>query len=456
MIQGLFEQQQKYRWVAKQSSIGERLEYLRRLQKAIRDQQPQIIEALAADFQKPEFETLLTEIHPVLTELKLLIKNLKSWAKPQRVASDFLLAGTRSEIRREGRGCVLVIAPWNYPFYLAMVPLLTALAAGNTVILKPSEMTPATSELVAKMVKDLFRPELAAVVQGGADVSQELLKLPFDHIFFTGSTRVGKLVMKAAAENLSSVTLELGGKSPTIVTARAQIEMAAKKIVWGKLVNSGQTCVAPDFVFVEKSIQEPFCELLKKEISEQWGGALKAQIITDKHRDRLVQLAKESRGQTLDIKNSENIDVRKLVPQIIVNPARDSALMNEEIFGPVLPILTYQDLSEPIEFIRSRPKPLALYIFSEDSNEIERILEQTSAGGVCVNDTLIHLANPNLPFGGVGESGIGSYHGESGFRNLTHEKAVLYQGPLRKLISLFYPPYTKQKLKLFRSLVGLG
>jgi aldehyde dehydrogenase (NAD+) len=446
----LFQKQRNFHRQMRKWDINHRKILLKLLRDAIKAQETAILQALATDFQKPEFETKLTEIYPVMSELNHTIKHMKRWAKSKKVPGGGLLLGTCSEIHREPRGNVLIIAPWNYPFQLSLTPLISAIAAGNTVILKPSELTPATSALINKILSEIFEPELISVVQGGAEVSQSLLALPFDHIFFTGSTRVGKIVMTASAKNLASVTLELGGKSPTIVDSNCDVELTAKKLVWGKFLNSGQTCVAPDYVFVDDKIIQSFANALQSEINRQLGGKIQAQIITEKHQSRLLKLVETSGGKILTPQGTT--ESRRLPPTIVLSPSLDSDLMKEEIFGPILPLIPYNSLDQVISYIQSHPKPLALYVFSKQNSFVSQILQETSAGGVCVNDTIIHLGNHHLPFGGVGESGMGSYHGEFGFRTFSHEKAVLRQGVLGKAATLLYPPYTEQKTKLFRFL----
>lgn len=451
-LEEIFQLQKKYRWQTKQWSVEHRCNLLRLLQQSILEHESEIIAALATDFQKPELEVLMTEIFPVLSEIKMVLKKLKSWASPQRVSSGALLLGTHCEIRSEARGTVLIIAPWNYPFNLAMVPLVSAIAGGNTVILKPSELTPATAQVLQKILSALFEPEFVSVQQGAADVAQKLLAMPFDHIFFTGSTRVGKIVMQAAAEHLSSVTLELGGKSPTIVHSSCDLPLAAKKIVWAKFINAGQTCIAPDVIFVERKILNAFEKLLQEEIKSLWQNRIPVQIITEAHLQRLQNLAETSGGEISSFEKTP-AGLRRMLPTIIKDPAPDSALMKEEIFGPIMPLLGFNSLEEPITWIQSRPHPLALYLFAEDRIVLEKVLQQTVSGGVCINDALLHFANHNLPFGGVGESGCGAYHGETGFREMTHQRAVLKQGLLTKAVSFFYPPYQPGQAKLFRTLM---
>lgn len=455
----ILERQTKHRWNAKASSIESRKALLNKLKQEVQKREADIVEALALDFQKPALESFLTEINPVYSEINLFLSHLDSWSRPKRVSSGLLFLGTRCRILREAKGHVLIISPWNYPFQLALVPLIGAVASGNTVTLKPSELTPKTSQILQEILEAVFQPELVSVIQGDAQVSEQILRWPFDHIFFTGSTRVGKIIMAAASQHLSSVTLELGGKSPVIVDASCDLQLTAQKLAWGKFLNAGQTCVAPDYILVQKSIQSALILALQSEIEKLWNGKLQANLITQKHRDRLIQMLENCHGKVLmagspgpDSLRSES---RKMPPTLVIEPSLESEVMKEEIFGPVLPILGFDEVSQAIDFIKLRPKPLALYIFSQEAGSVQRILDETSSGGVCINETILHLGNHNLPFGGVGESGSGNYHGEASFRTFTHEKSVLEQGFLTRLTQIFYPPYTDKKLKFLRSLFRL-
>jgi aldehyde dehydrogenase (NAD+) len=352
----------------------------------------------------------------------------------------------------------LILAPWNYPFSLCAGPLVSALAAGNSVILKPSEFTPHVSSVLKRMVEEVFDPSVVSIFEGDAEVSQKLLKLPFDHIFFTGSPSVGKLVMKAAAENLASVTLELGGKSPSIITDSAFLNDAAQRTAVAKFVNNGQTCVAPDYVLVDEKIVDRFTTLLTDQIKKLFieNNSSFAQsehycrIINDKHFVRLNELLKDTLEQGAQVLFGGEIDrsTRFIHPTILTNVPHSSRIMNEEIFGPILPIITYNKLDEAIAFVNARPKPLALYIFSGRKKEQERILRETSAGGVCINDSGIHFLHHNLPFGGVNNSGIGKSHGHYGFLAFSNEKPVLRQRRGLTTIKAFYPPYTARSKKI--------
>jgi aldehyde dehydrogenase (NAD+) len=343
-----------------------------------------------------------------------------------------------------------VISPWNYPFYLALTPLISAIGAGNTVILKPSEFTPATSEIIAKLIEIVFVEEEVSVFQGDYKVSELLTELPFDHIFFTGSTQVGKIVMQKAANNLASVTLELGGKSPAIIDESCDIKLSAERILWGKVLNAGQTCVAPDYAFVHKSQLDKFIKGMRESIQVFYETNRKqliensdfCRIINKKNFKRLTDLVNDAvdRGAKIEIGGDNDAETNFFHPTVLTNVPEDSDILQEEIFGPILPIIPYENIEDAITFINSRPKPLALYIFSNSDKNIENVLQNTSSGGVAINDVIIHLANSHLPFGGVNHSGHGSYHGIFGFKAFSHERAILRQG-LLSTVRLLYPPY---------------
>jgi aldehyde dehydrogenase (NAD+) len=454
----LFEAQKKNSWNLRKAPLSERLDGLKKISRWIQAHQDEICQAMYADFGKPEMEVLMTEVLPVIQEIKYTTKNLKKWAKPQKVSATMLLAGTKNAIYYEPKGVVLIIAPWNYPFNLAMIPLVAALAAGNCVILKPSELTPKTSQLLEEMLNTIFPANQVLVVQGDKDVSTELLKLPFDHIFFTGSTQVGKVVMKAASEHLSAVTLELGGKSPAIIDSTADLDLTAQKISWGKFVNAGQTCVAPDYLLVSTEVYGPFMERLKHHLEVLYKDPAKdlARVISGRHLQRLSSLFNEAISGGAKLVHGGQFDFQKnsLTPTVIEQVPVNSQVMSEEIFGPLLPVLKFTHLQETIDFINERPKPLAFYIFSKNKENIEYLLKTTTAGGVCVNDSIIHFANHHLPFGGIGDSGQGNYHGRYGFMTFSHSKAVLKQSFLGRLLKVIYPPYTPFKIKLVKFLIG--
>jgi aldehyde dehydrogenase (NAD+) len=445
----LFQLQRDARWRVAQSSAAERIARLRRLRTAILKHRQALYDGVWADFRKsaPEFE--ITEIQIVLGEIAHTIRHLRRWMRPRRVPSPPLLKGTAGRVRSEARGQVLVLAPWNYPFQLLVGPLVAAVAAGNVVILRPSEKVPATAAAIARIIADAFPEDEVAMVTGGVQAADALLELPWDHIFFTGSTAVGRKVMRAAAEHLASVTLELGGKSPAIVDRSANVAQAAERIVWGKMVNAGQTCVAPDYVLVHEADAPAFLAAARDTIARFYGTGQAARMSGDFARivdrpayDRLVRAMEETvaAGATVEAGGETDPEERYIAPTVLSGVREGMPIMREEIFGPILPVLTVRSMDEALAFVRARPKPLALYLFSRDRAVTERVLGGTTAGGTIVNHVICHLANPDLPFGGVGESGQGSYHGHHGFRAFSHERAVLHAGRW-SLAPLYYPPY---------------
>lgn len=457
-ISALFQAQRKNRFRVAQQGAAARIEKLKQLRRAVMAHQERIQRALHSDFRKHPGETNLSEIFPVTNEIKHAIANLEEWMKPQKASAPLPLVGSRSYVLPEPKGNALIIAPWNFPFNLTLMPLVSAVAAGNCVILKPSEFTPETTKVVRRVIKDVFKENEVAVVEGGVDVSQALLKLPFNHIFFTGSPRVGKILMKAAAEHLASVTLELGGKSPAIVDQSASLEDAAKKIIWGKFINNGQTCIAPDYVLVHESLASQLVEQMRDQVEEFYGETEKARqtspsyarIINDDHFKRLKTLLDEATkaGARVPIGGHTEASERYIEPTVLTHVDPESRIMQEEIFGPLLPVLTYSELSEAIHFINQKEKPLALYMFSNNRKATNTVLAYTSAGGTCVNDTVVHYFHSNLPFGGVNNSGIGKSHGEYGFREFSNERAVLEQPFKYSAPQLMYPPYTEEVEKV--------
>jgi len=446
----IFAAQQRNRWRVARSGARERSATLERLAAAIAAQRVGIATARYADFRKPAAEVELTEIHPVLAEIKVAARNLEAWMRPRPVRTPLLLAGTSSEVRSEPRGVVLILAPWNYAFSLVVAPLVAAVAAGNCAILKPSEKTPATSAFLKRFVAEVFDEAEVAVVEGGVEAAEALLALPFDHVFFTGGTRIGRTVMAAAARHLASVTLELGGKSPTIVDETADVRAAAERVVWGKFVNAGQTCVAPDYVLVHASRAAEFVAEAKRALDARYGPAGPGRaatadycrIVDAGHFARLADVLDRSvaAGAHVEAGGERDEGERYLAPTILSGVTFDSPMMEEEIFGPILPVLSYTDLDTALERLRALGKPLALYIFSRSEPAVEHILANTTAGGTAVNATMLQYGNPHLPFGGVGASGHGSYHGIHGFRTFSHERAVLRQrGP--SLARFLFPPY---------------
>ncbi|HLJ75746.1 MAG TPA: aldehyde dehydrogenase family protein [Thermoanaerobaculia bacterium] len=415
-VDRIFEQQQARREKLASSTAGQRREKLRRLHDALLSRRDEIRQALWEDYRKPASEVDLSEIFPVVTEARHAMRHLRKWMAPHRVATPLSLLGTRAHVIAEPKGVVLVISPWNFPVNLTLGPLVSAIAAGNCVIIKPSEMTPHASACMKRIITDLFDESEVAVIEGDAGVAEALLKKKFDHIFFTGSPRVGKIVMRAAAENLTSVTLELGGKSPVIVDRTADLDDAAKVIAWGKTVNAGQICIAPDYVLVDESVREKFV------------AKLRAQPLQE-----TTWLIKEQRGMPLTI---------------LENPSLDSQVMREEIFGPLLPVIGYRDLAEALRVITDRTRPLVIYVFSRDRGFIRQVVQRTRAGATVINDALVHFFHVNLPFGGVGESGFGKAHGKFGFDAFSNPRAVLEQRSHFSPVRLVYPPYTALKKKL--------
>lgn len=435
------------------TNIAHRKEALIKLLDVIITHENEIIEALYSDFRKPAFEAVLTETNYVISELKDTIKNLNKWAKPKRVFPSILNFPSTDYIYKEPYGKILIIAPWNYPFQLALCPLISAVAAGNQVVLKPSELTPKTSEIITKIITKTFLVNHVEVMEGGVEVSQKLLSQRWDYIFFTGSVPVGKIVAKAAAENLTPVTLELGGKNPCIIDNTANLKLAAKRIVWGKFINAGQTCIAPDYILIQKDMKNHFMEFMKLEIIKAYGENPKlspdyARIINEKNWLRLANMIEEKKvffgGQT-------NIEECYISPTLVDETGVDSVIMQDEIFGPLLPILSYENDAEINTIISKYEKPLSLYVFTEDKKFAQKIIKKYSFGGGCINDTVVHFSNKRLPFGGVGHSGIGAYHGRLSFDTFSHKKAIVKKANWLDL-PMRYAPY-KDKLKSIQKLL---
>ncbi|RTY87638.1 aldehyde dehydrogenase [Flavobacterium sp. RSP15] len=436
-----------------ENSVDYRKESLKKLLHTIIKQEQAIIKALYDDFKKPAFEAVLTETNYVISDLKETIKNIDSWAKPKKVIASFLNFPSSDYIYSEPYGNVLIISPWNYPFQLALCPLIAAVAAGNKVTLKPSELTPNTSTIIAKIINETFPVKDVVVITGNAAVAQELLIKRWDYIFFTGSVAVGRIVAKAAAENLTPVTLELGGKSPCIVDETANLELSARRIVWGKIINAGQTCVAPDYIVVHHKMKATFITLLILEIEKALGPNPEespdyARIINLKNWQRQLHLLE---NQKILFGGQYNKDTLFLAPTLLDEPKMDSPVMTEEIFGPILPILSYHSEADIEKIILSFEKPLSLYLFSQNKSFIAEVLQKYSFGGGCINDTVIHLANNRLPFGGVGTSGMGAYHGKRSFDTFSHKKAIVKRGTWLDL-PIRYAPY-KDKLKTFQKIL---
>ncbi len=433
-------------------SVETRKRTLQILKQVIKKNEKELCDAIRQDFGKPYIESFITEIYTVLHEIDLHLKNLDSWSGTESVVGSMVNFPSKSVIYKQPRGTVLIIGAWNYPVYLTFMPLVGALSAGNTVVLKPSDMSPITTSVIGEIIASAFRPEYITVVVGAAEETQELLKQPFDYIFFTGSTRVGKIVMKAAAENLVPVTLELGGKSPAIVHEDADIGVTAKRIWWGKSMNAGQTCVAPDYVLIHESLKEAFIRESKSVLANFFEhgfrpGETYTRIINNNHFDRLVRLL---HGEKIVHGGKYNREERIIEPAIL-EADWESEVMQEEIFGPLLPLITYRELPDVIQKLNDRPIPLALYLFTGDAEVQETIIAQVPFGGGCINDTISHLANQQLPFGGAGYSGMGSYHGKYSFETFSRDQAVLKK-PVWPDPELRYPPYDDTKLNWFKKL----
>jgi aldehyde dehydrogenase (NAD+) len=437
-------------------AIGDRETQLRQLRRFLVEREDDLTSALHSDLGKSSFEAYSTEIGFTIKEIDLALGEIRRWTKPRKTKLPFHLKPGAAEIVQEPLGTVLIIAPWNYPLQLLLAPLVPALAAGNTAILKPSEIAPTTAAAVERLLPDYLDGRAVQVVTGGVPETTRLLEERFDHIFYTGNGTVGRVVMRAAAEHLTPVTLELGGKSPAIVAADARLDVAARRIAWGKWVNAGQTCVAPDYVLVEESVISPLLTALGHAIDEFYGEDPMSsddygRIVSDRHFDRLTGLL-DADGGTVAIGGRSDRSERYLAPTVVTDVDTDGPLMSEEIFGPILPVIPVPSIDAAIEFVNVRPKPLALYVFTERDAVTEKVIGHTSSGGVTVNHTLLHLAVADLPFGGVGESGMGGYHGEHGFDVFSHAKPVLHRRT-RPDPGIAYPPYGGLKAKLLRKLL---
>ena len=452
-IQQAFDAQRETAIRLRQSTLAERKDKIRRLRDAVLAHQADIVQAGWDDFRKPPAEVDLTEVLPVVAEANDALRNLKGWMKPAGVWPSRMMIGTKGYMQYEPKGRCLIISPWNYPVNLSLGPLVSAIAAGNTVIIKPSEMTPAASKIIARIVAEVFSPDEVTVIEGDAPVSQALLELPFDHIFFTGSPAIGKVVMAAAAKHLTSVTLELGGKSPTIVDASADLSLAAKSILWAKYTNNGQTCIAPDHLFVHAQVKDAFVQACQAALKAVYGERSQnsdslARIVNERHTARVQSLLDDAvaRGATVVAGGEVDAADRFIAPTLLEGIPDDAKIMSEEIFGPLLPIITYTDLDAVIARINADPKPLALYIWSRTEDNIRKVMQQTTSGGACINHCVVQFLHGNLPFGGVNNSGIGSGHGHHGFKAFSHERAVVRTRIM--LARMFFPPYTAFTRKL--------
>lgn len=453
-IQRIFKLQQENQQNLANSTARQRIAKLKKLHKAVLKYRQEIRDALKKDFNKHPSEVDLTEIYVVTSEIKHAVSNLRRWMAPKSVATPLAFLGSSSHIQYEPKGVVLIISPWNFPVNLTFGPLVSAIAAGNAVIIKPSEHTPYASGIMKKIVEELYDENEVALFEGDVQTSQELLKLPFNHIFFTGAPSIGKIVMRAAAEHLASVTLELGGKSPTIVDETANLEKAASRIAWAKYVNNGQICIAPDYVFVHESIKDKFVELVRKHVASFYGEDIKAsqdyaRMVNNRHFERVSSYVEDAVSKGGKIEMGGKVDGKEnfIEPTMISNVDMDSSLMQNEIFGPVLPVYSFKDLQEPIDIINSREKPLALYLYTRSKKNTRRIMNNTRAGGACINHSALHFYNNNLPFGGSNNSGIGKSHGWFGFEAFSNAKGI-YRQILPPALELLVPPYNGFKQKI--------
>ncbi len=463
-IQRAFDAQLPSALAWRASTAADRIARLKKLREAMLSRRDAFYAAFEKDYHKPPSEVEATEFMPVLDEIRHAIGDLKKWMKPQRVWPTMTTGGTSAWIEAQPRGRCLIIAPWNFPLNLCFGPLVSALAAGNTAIVKPSEMTPHVSAVMVEILRELFPIDQVAIFEGSTPTSTALLALPFDHIFFTGSPAVGKIVMAAAAKHLTSVTLELGGKSPVIVDESADIKLAAETLLWGKLTNCGQICVAPDHVYVHEAVKDKFVAECRRVVAERYGDNAQAQkasphftrVINQRHTQRIAGLIDDARQRGARVLFGGEVDLASsfVAPTLLDNIPAEATIMSEEIFGPVLPVIGWRDIDQVIARINADPKPLALYIFARNDARTKRIIANTSSGGVGINHCVLHYAHGNLPFGGVNNSGIGNAHGYFGFKAFSHERAVLKSGPIM-VAKLFFPPYDGFKPKLIRTIVDM-
>lgn len=451
-IERIFKLQQAHQYTVAKTTARQRRQKLKRLQEALLAHRQEIRDALYADFRKHPSEVDLTEIFPVTSEIKHAIRHLAKWIRPHRVKTPLSLVGTSSHIRYEPKGLALIIAPWNFPINLTFGPLVSAVAAGNCVVIKPSEHTPHASAVTKSIIESVFDESEVAVIEGGVETSTALLALPFNHIFFTGAPAIGKVVMEAAAKHLASVTLELGGKSPTIVDETASIDVAARRIAWAKFTNNGQICIAPDYLFVHESKKDELLQKLGENIEASYGRDARrsdayARIVNHRHYQRVAGYIEDAkhRGATVAYGGGTEGSEDYIEPTLLTDVDPSSAVMTEEIFGPVLPIFSYKSLDEPIAAINAKEKPLALYIYSKNRHNIERIIENTRAGGTCINHSAVHFFQHNLPFGGSNNSGIGKGHGFFGFEAFSNARGIFKQWSPLSAVELMKAPFTKLK-----------
>ena len=452
-LKQLLSRQRTFFQSGKTRGIDFRLAQLKKLREAIASLEGEITAALRRDLGKSDFEAYTSEVGIVYEEINLVAANLPTWSRPQHVSTPLAYQPSFSTVYPQPRGVVLIIAPWNYPFQLLFAPLIGAIAAGNCIVLKPSELAPATTAVMVKLIDRTFSQEYCALIEGGISETTALLEEHFDHIFFTGSIPVGKIVMRAAAEHLTSVTLELGGKSPCIVDADTNLKVTARRIVWGKFFNCGQTCVAPDYLLVPRQIKRALLALMKQSVQEFFGANPQespdyGHIINERHFDRLLALIS---GEVV-LGGGHDRSKLYIAPTVIDQVKMDDKVMEDEIFGPILPVLEYETLDDAFAVVRQRPDPLACYVFSNRRETEERVINELSFGGGCVNNALIHVGNPHLPFGGIGASGMGNYHGQHSFLTFSHQKSIT-KTPFMLDLPLKYPPY-KNKVKLARKIIG--
>lgn len=440
----------------KTKSIEFRKQALRRLYDSIKAYEKQIIHALKMDLGKCEFEAYSTEIGYTLSSIQYAIKKLDEWTKAEVVKTPYYLLPAKESVIREPYGTVLIIGPFNYPFQLVIEPLIGAIAAGNCAVIKPSELTPNVANVVEKIIEASYRKHYIRVVQGGIETNQLLCQSPFDYIFFTGSPVVGKKVMEAASRNLVPVTLELGGKSPVVVDETANLDVAAARIIWGKTINAGQTCIAPDYIYVHKQVSSKLIVKLIATIQKYYGTNIQkskdyARIVNQRHFERLQKIIDLER-ENLMYGGDTNADTLYIQPTLIKVTSWENPCMQQELFGPILPIIEYSNLNQVIESVKEREKPLALYIFTENQTVEKRLIHSISSGGVCVNDTIMHILNSRLPFGGVGNAGMGQYHGRYSFETFSHKRSICKKST-RISMNMIYPPYTKEKLAIIRTIL---
>ena len=456
-VQTQLARQRAFFKTGKTRSLSFRRTQLQRLKAAIASATEEVYEALLADLSKCKTEAYMSEVALSLGDIEFALKHLSKWSRPERVGIPVPFQPATGKVVAEPLGVVLIVSPWNYPFHLAIGPLVSAIAAGNCAMVKPSEIAPHTSSLLSQLIEQTFEPDFVSAVEGGVETSQALLAERFDHIFFTGSPAVGKVVMRAAAEHLTPVTLELGGKSPCLVGRSANLEVAARRIVWGKAFNAGQTCVAPDYLLVQRGVKADLMAAIARAVRELFGEDMAAspdygRIVSDRHFQRLKHLMDDALSNGKQVTGGQcDAKSRYMALTVVDEVLASSAVMGEEIFGPILPVIEFDEIEEAIAFVNDRPKPLALYLFSTDRREQQLVQSQTSSGGLCFNETITQYAIPRLPFGGVGQSGQGKAHGKAGFDTFSHYKTVMSKSNWLDL-PLRYPPY-KNKLRLLKKLL---